>query len=109
MTKKRCEFKSEYARLAWYTDNRPNVYMREVYRHFGDSIQLNSAQTLNLKIIKFEFIEDVKYLILHKEYCDLLSLSDDKLSYDDDGFHLDGHTFETLKEVRKAIKNKAFL
>jgi hypothetical protein len=102
-------YKTEYLRMVWYTNHRSVMFMSRLYKLFGEAIELDSGRSFDLERLKNNFNEDIKYLMLQKEYEELLPYADDKLSYDENGFHLDGHTFETLQEVRKALNNKAFL
>jgi hypothetical protein len=73
------------------------------------SIKEGSWQFVDLKSAQKSIEQDFKYLILRKHYNGLKVASQDKLTYDDNGFHLDGHDFETLDEVHAAMNNKAFL
>ena len=45
--------------------------------------------------------------MLYDKYSTLYEESNGSLSYNDEGFHLDGHTFQSLNEVKKALKMKA--
>jgi hypothetical protein len=102
-------FVTEYELLVWYESNRSFLYLRDVYVHFGQMIGSSHAGYCDLEAIKRDFSADINYLSTLKKYNRLCHQCDDKLRYDEKGFHLEGHTFETLKDVKKALKNKAFL
>jgi hypothetical protein len=102
-------FVTEYELLVWYESNRSFLYLRDVYVHFGQMIGSSHAGYCDLEAIKSDFSADIDYLSTLKKYNTLRHQCNDKLRYDEKGFHLEGHTFETLKDVKKALKNKAFL
>lgn len=49
------------------------------------------------------------YIETRKRFDKLREAINNKLSFDNEGFHLLKNTFESLDEVEKALKNKAFL
>src|SRR5580658_254459 len=98
-------FDTEYELLVWYESNRSFEYLRDVYVHFGQMIGSSGAEYCDLEAIKSDFSADIDYLSTLKKYNILRHQCNDKLRYDEKGFHLEGHTFETLKDVKKALKN----
>lgn len=64
---------------------------------------------LKLDVVKSKMDEVYYALELKVRYDTIYETSNGKLTCDKSGFDFDGHKFETLDEVEKAIKNKVFL
>lgn len=67
------------------------------------------CEFLDFSMIKDKVEEILSFVKLYQRYLALSKDSNGSLSYNNDGFNLDGHSFETLDEVDRALKNKAFL
>lgn len=63
---------------------------------------------LNLPVLRKKTEEILQFLDLQQKYI-LLHEKYNNISLDNQGFNLDGHRFDTLDELEKALKNKAFL
>jgi len=74
-----------------------------------DALRGQSWPLVDLKATRDAIAQDFRYLLLYKRYESLRLYSKNTLSYDENGFHLDGHVFETLDEVEKALRLKSFL
>src|SRR5208282_5030219 len=101
--------KTEYGLLWWHDEWRSQHYMSESYQLFADALRKKNSNYLNLKQIKDDFRQDIKYLEVYNKYLRLAADCDMKLTYDKECFSLDGHKFQSLKEVEKALKLRAFL
>lgn len=64
---------------------------------------------LNIEAVKIRVAEAMQALEIRARYDELVQKSKGKLTCDNSGFDLDGHKFESLDEVEKALNNKAFL
>lgn len=73
------------------------------------SISNESWELMDLDGVEHVFKETMYALKLVKRYRSLSALSKGLLTYSDEGFHVAENTFNTLDEIEKAIKNKAFL
>lgn len=102
-------YATEYGMLMWYDDHRSNLDISNCYFLLSEAIKNNTYTYLDLKSIKNDLNQDLKYLRIRDLFADLYHLSDKSLSYNENGFILDGHCFKTLKEVKRALKLKAFL
>lgn len=83
--------------------------MSNLFALMADACSNNTWMFLHLKETQEMMDNYFKCLALKKRYTELVVLSNIILNYDETGFHLHEHTFETLDEVEKALKNKAFL
>jgi hypothetical protein len=101
--------KEEYKVLYHYAQNRSLSKIGCAF--YGMYININNDILFCMDIPYFREVldQDFDYLLLRKRYEILLAHFPKTLSYDENGFLLDGHRFETLDEVEKAIDNKAFL
>lgn len=73
------------------------------------AINNKHCDMLNLEAAKSRVEETMQALEIKVRYDSLLSKTKSKLTCSNAGFDLDGHKFETLDEVEKALENKAFL
>ena len=73
------------------------------------AISNKHCDMLNLPAAKLRVEEAMHAIEIKIRYDYLLSRAKSKLTCNSSGFDLDGHKFETLDEVEKAIDNKAFL
>lgn len=102
-------FKTEYEMLVWYDNFRSEMFVSRFFLTISDAFRNETAVYLDLKLVINDVKQDLNCLEIRQAFQTLYDLSENQLTYDKDGFHLPDHTFETLKEVRKALKNKAFL
>lgn len=66
-------------------------------------------ELINLDLIKNQIDETFRCLVIKQRFILLSELINGALQYDDFGFTVGEHRFQTLDEVERAIKNKAFL
>ena len=94
----------EYGMLVYYG-------VRESAPHFellAQAMQNNTWELLDLDLVETNTLDTLKYLKVFKRYRQLQNKFS-ALHYTEEGFFIDEHQFETLDEVEKAIKLKAFL
>lgn len=103
-----CPTDKEYKMFIYY-DKHVGSKLSSIFGLVKHAIDDGSWQFLDLKNIKLSIDDDFKYLNSRRYYEQLKTWANGKLSYDENGFHLDGHDFETLNEVQRALENKAFL
>lgn len=77
-------------------------------------LMFNALDDFNIDLINTEDMqrrcdEVFKYIFLLKRFNNLVKLSNNSVYSSLEGFNLEGHVFETLDEVQKALENKAFL
>lgn len=72
---------------------------------------INNKQTglLNLETVKLKVEEALKALEIRIRFDTLNDMVNGKLTCTNSNFELNGHEFQSLDEVEKAIENKAFL
>jgi hypothetical protein len=75
----------------------------------ADDLHDKITEATDLVFLKKEVNLIFEYLIVRKRLCQLNSLFNDKLSYDETGFLIEDKRFASLDEVEKAWNNKAFL
>ena len=97
--------KTEYGMLCSFPSERSTAKM---FSLMSTALADSTWELLEIDTAAEVFSGVFKYLSISKRYRDLQSQSQE-LSYSADGFHLGEHIFETLDEVEKALKNKAFL
>lgn len=85
-----------------------NLFIASEFDFIGNTISSSNWRLLDLKQIRDNCDSHIKYLILYDKYMCLQQDSDDNLTYDKEGFQLYGKTFQSLSEVKRAIKLKAF-
>lgn len=102
-------FKSEYEQLLYYDNSRDDNYLQKFYQTISDAIRDNLIGYFDLGALENDFNEDINFFLTKKKFDNLWTISGHILTYDENGFHLGDHVFETLKDVSKALKNKAFL
>jgi hypothetical protein len=101
--------KEEYKVLDHYAQNRSLSKIGSAFYALYTNISNDIWYYMDISYFREALDQDFDYLILRKRYEFLLTQFPKTLSYDENGFLLDGHRFETLDEVEKAINNKAFL
>jgi hypothetical protein len=94
----------EYVVLSNYTVRDQHTFLDVVSK----ALQGDTWEFLNLETAQQSINEVFYYLALVKRFRQL-SMLGAELTVSDEGFHLGESTFETLNDVAKAIKNKAFL
>lgn len=72
------------------------------------ALRSNTWELLDLDLTENNMLDTFRYLKDLKRYRRLQNQMT-SLYYTEEGFFIDGHQFETLDQVEKAIKNKAFL
>lgn len=102
-------YNTEYGFLLYYDDYRSHTVMSDFLKMIATSIENDNFAYLDLKVIKNDFNEDIKYLKLRDKYKRILADSDEEIFYNKEGFHYAKHVFQSLRELEKALKNKAFL
>jgi len=96
--------------LSLLLKNRYNSTIQAPFDCMSASIQDgNTWSLIDLEKMQALIDESFRYLHLYKKYDTLSSLSNGTLHFDEEGFHIEEHTFQTLEEVEKALKHKAFL
>jgi hypothetical protein len=101
--------KEEYKVLDHYAQNRSLSKIGSAFYAIYTNISNDIWHCMDVSHLREVLDQDFDYLVLRKRYEILLAHFPKTLSYDENGFLLDGHRFETLDEVEKAINNKAFL
>ena len=80
-----------------------------VFYSLHTAIAQKNWDLLNLEECKAQAVGVLEAIALKIRFDKLCDQSNGKLKYGIGGFDLDGHKFETLDAVEKALKNKAFL
>jgi hypothetical protein len=85
--------------------------VRESAPHFNliaQAMENDTWELLDLDLVESNMLDSLNFLKALKRF---RRLQNDfpALIYSENGFFIDDHQFETLDEVEKAIKNKAFL
>ena len=106
-----CPTDKEYKMFRFYDINVATFTynLSSGFELMAHAIRNGSWQLVDLEVLRDTIDQDFQYLLIRKRYEGLVLWSNHALTYDDNGFHLDGHDFETLDEVEKAMENKAFL
>lgn len=99
----------EYEALSLYDDYSGKSILKASIELLSHSLSYNSLTMIDLPLVKESVNRLFDFLEIRQRYEKLKIQSVAALSFDKDGFHLDGHTFHTLDEVERALKNKAFL
>src|SRR5271157_5644394 len=73
------------------------------------AIEQKSWDLLDLESCKVKVSEALRAVACKKKFDQLNEMSNTAIKYSIDGFMLDNHKFETLDEVERAYKLKAFL
>jgi hypothetical protein len=74
-----------------------------------DSKNDESSQYLDIDTVRSACNEVLDFLAIRKRMWKLNNQYDCKIDCDEHGFLVDGHSFETLDEVERALKMKAFM
>jgi hypothetical protein len=101
--------KDKEYKVLWFYEHIEPGHVGTLFRLMSDTIRDGSWTYVDLPAVKRNILKDFNYLMISERYHDLRSVSNDTLSYNKEGFELDGHPFQTLKEVEKALKLKSFL
>ena len=104
-----CPTDKDYKMFIFYDTYLFGKNLQSTFELMSFAIANGSWQFVDLEEMQRAMKQDFKYLIARKRYEGLKVWSNNALTYDKNGFHLEGHVFETLDEVRKALDNKAFL
>lgn len=99
----------EYEALALYDDYSGKSILKSSIELLSHSLSYGSLAMIDLPLVKDSVNRLFDFLEIRQRYEKLKINSRATLSFDKDGFHLDGHTFYSLDEVERALKNKAFL
>lgn len=103
------DMNKEYGILSYYDSYGVKSKMSNLYNFVSSSLGNGQWTFINLEEVQNTMIEHFKYLNLKKRYTGLLIESCNILSYDEEGFHINEHTFDSLDEVKRALDNKMFL
>lgn len=79
-----------------------------MFNLMGVALEDNSWEMVDLETSHAAISASFKTLIVSKRY-KLLQRQNKELGYSSEGFFIGEHKFETLDEVERALKNKAFL
>ena len=99
----------EYEALSIYDDYNGKSILKGCIELLSHSMTYNTLPMIDLQLTKESVNRLFDYLELRQKYERLKVASRATLSFDKEGFHLEGHTFHSLDEVERALKNKAFL
>ena len=97
----------EYELLSKYLY--PDSTLESTFEVMSMAIYQKQIDMIQLDVCRAKINEVFDYLELRKRYDILFNQADAKLKIGVDCFELDSYKFQTLDEVEKAIKNKAFL
>jgi len=75
----------------------------------SQALYTKSVDMLNLEACKAEIAEVFQFIDLRARFNILQAESENKILVTYTGFQFEGFKFETLDEIEKALKNKAFL
>jgi hypothetical protein len=78
------------------------------FEFMNKNLASDNWRLLDLKQLQINCNEHLKYLLLYDEYLSLQVDAEGELSYNKDGFQLYGKIFQSLAEVKRALKLKAF-
>jgi hypothetical protein len=102
--------KTEYGKLVYYNEYSKETLgrgFRTANKIISNMLDNKHNSYFDLQELKASIIRCMNYCILYKKYVDLCAIAKEKLTVDNTGFHLDGHTFKTLKEVKAALQNRS--
>ncbi len=99
----------EYEALVLYDDYNGKSILKASIELLSHALSYNSLTMVDLPLVKDSVNRLFEFLAIRQRYERLKISSRASLSFDKDGFHLDGHTFSSMDEVEKALKLKAFL
>lgn len=97
----------EYELLSKYLY--PDSTLESTFEVMSMAIYQKQIDMIQLDVCRSKINEVFDYLELRKRYDILFNQADAKLKIGAGCFELDSYKFQTLDEVEKAIKNKAFL
>lgn len=97
----------EYELLRKY--DMPDKPIESPFDLVSQALYTKSVNMLNIKLCKEEITEVFEYIELKQKFDELQAKSGQKVIITIRNFHFEGFEFETLSEVEKALKNKAFL
>lgn len=99
----------EYKLLCYFDTYQSTKQFCKLYSFMNFSLENNCYALIDLMSVQKLINEHFKFLSLKKKYMNLLNESKNVLYYNNNGFHIKEHTFETLDEVKRALDNKMFL
>ncbi len=99
--------KKEYEMILTISEGYSNRYAKTL-DFIVSAINNKNYDVLDLESVKMKMDEVFEAITLKVRFDSLLDLNS-SIICNKDCFELDTHKFETLDEVEKAIKNKAFL
>lgn len=74
-----------------------------------NALRQSSYSIIKFDVLRKEMSDILDFMELRHRFDELVEQSNNTLSVTDTGFILDNHTLETLDEVERALKLKAFL
>lgn len=77
--------------------------------HFYQALSQQELSMLDMEAVEVKMAAVISYTKIRRKFEVLKDKCFGELSYDKNGFKFDGHTFDSLDEIEKAIANKAFL
>ena len=86
-----------------------HVKYKESFRAMGQAISNGDWEYLNVDVLQSRINEAFVYVRANIRFQELVKSTNGELSMSINGFYLGQHKFETLDEVERAWKNKAFL
>lgn len=77
--------------------------------HFYQALSQKELSMLDMEAVEVKMAAVISYTKIKRKFDVLKDKTFGELSYDKSGFNFDGHTFDSLEEVEKALANRAFL
>ena len=101
--------KSKEYKILWYYQQLDKSPTSTLFTFMAHALDNGSWHFVDLNETKDGILHAFLYLKILMKYQKLQIPAKGTLSYTQEEFILDGHPFQTLKEVEKALKLKAFL
>jgi hypothetical protein len=101
--------KDKEYKILWYYEQIDKSKVSTLFYLMYQAIENGSVGYVDLEETKKSMLVDFAYLKISKTYLRLQLASKETLIYTETSFVLDGHEFQTLKEVERALKLRAFL
>lgn len=83
--------------------------LRDIINQDGEANVFRAVDALDLDNLKESFDELFEFLYVYKRYRKINKKFNYTLSWDKEGFKLNESLFQTLDDLEKAYKNRAFL
>lgn len=80
-----------------------------IFNHLNSAVSNHTTDMLDIESCRGIVNDVFDYFILKRKFTQLSMEVNGKLTFENDKFKIDNHEFQTLDEVERAVRNKAFL